>query len=73
MNIAQMAPEALVADLGSRPRKLTPQQIAKNRGMEERTPQQIAKDRASYLLDLTVASPDDYSWSACVPARRPVP
>lgn len=68
VNIAQMAPEALVADLELKAEgKLTPQQIAKNRGMEERTPQQIAKDRASYLLDLTVASPDDYSWSSVRP------
>ena len=35
--------------------------------METRTPKEIAKDKASYLLDLAVASPDDYSWEAIRP------
>ena len=30
--------------------------------MEKRSPQQIAKDRASYVLDLAVAAPEEYAW-----------
>jgi hypothetical protein len=30
--------------------------------VEKRSPQQIAKDRASYVLDLAVAAPEQYSW-----------
>lgn len=47
--------------------KLTPQQAAQSRGMEQRTPQEIAKDRASYLLDLAVAQPEEYSWESIRP------
>jgi hypothetical protein len=43
--------------------KLTTEQLRTQNGMENRTPQQIAKDRASYLLDLVVAAPDEYSWA----------
>ena len=35
--------------------------------MEKRTPQQIAKERASYLLDLVVAAPSQYSWASIRP------
>lgn len=45
--------------------ELTPEQLRSQNGMEKRTPQQIAKDRASYLLDLVVAQPDEYSWEGC--------
>ena len=42
--------------------KLSDAELRAQNGMENRTPQQIAKDRASYLLDLVVAAPDEYSW-----------
>ena len=42
--------------------KLSLEQKRAQNGMEQRTPAQIAKDRASYLLDLVVASPGEYSW-----------
>ena len=32
--------------------------------LHRRTPRQIAKDKASYLLDLVVAEPTEYSWSS---------
>ena len=32
--------------------------------MEKRTPQQIAKDRATYVMDLVVAAPEEYQWSS---------
>ena len=41
---------------------LTQQELRMKNNMETRTPQQVAKDRASYLLDLVVAAPSDYSW-----------
>ena len=44
--------------------QLTAEQLKSQNGMEKRTPQQIAKDRASYLLDLVVAAPSDYSWQS---------
>lgn len=44
--------------------KLTQEQLKSQNGMEKRTPQQIAKDRASYVLDLVVAAPEDYSWES---------
>jgi len=37
-------------------------QLRAQNGMEKRSPQQIAKDRASYVLDLCVAAPEEYSW-----------
>ena len=37
-------------------------ELQKNNGMDKRSPQEIAKERASYLLDLVVAQPDDYSY-----------
>ena len=29
------------------------------------TPQEVAKERASFLLDLVIASPEAYSYAAC--------
>ena len=40
---------------------------AARRFVEQRTPQEIAKDRASYLLDLAVAQPEEYSWESIRP------
>ena len=37
-------------------------QLRAQNGMEKRSPQQIAKDRASYVLDLAVAAPEEYTW-----------
>ena len=42
--------------------QLTAEQLKTQNGMEKRSPQQIAKDRASYVLDLAVAAPEEYSW-----------
>lgn len=42
--------------------KLTAEQLKSQNGMEKRSPQEIAKDRASYVLDLAVAAPEEYSW-----------
>jgi len=44
--------------------KLSEEDLKMQNGMEKRSPQQIAKDRASYLLDLVVAAPDEYSWQS---------
>ena len=44
--------------------RLTPEQLRAQKGTEQRTPQEIARDRASYLLDLAVAAPDEYSWQS---------
>jgi len=44
--------------------KLTTEQLRAQNGMEKRTPSEIAKDRASYLLDLAVVSPEEYSWES---------
>ena len=61
--LACMERETLISNLKLKADgKLTPQQAAQNRGMEQRTPQEIAKDRASYVLDLAVAAPEEYSW-----------
>jgi len=63
--LAQTDSEALVAKLRLKAAgKLTPEQLKAQNGMEKRTPQQIAKDRASWLLDLAVAQPDEYSWES---------
>jgi hypothetical protein len=44
--------------------KLSPEELRTQNGMETRSSQQIAKDRASYLLDLVVAAPEQYSWES---------
>ena len=46
---------------------LTARELQQRRGVDERTPQQIAKDRTSYLLDLAVAAPEEYSWASIRP------
>ena len=46
---------------------LTPEQLRAQNGMDKRTKEQVALDKASYLLDLAVASPDDYSWESIRP------
>mmetsp|Transcript_43733 Transcript_43733/g.72684 ORF Transcript_43733/g.72684 Transcript_43733/m.72684 type:complete len:358 (-) Transcript_43733:403-1476(-) len=47
--------------------KMTPEQLKMKRGMEERSPEEVALDRASYVLDLVVAQPNRYTWSAIRP------
>ena len=42
---------------------LPPEELQKNNGFDKRTPQEIAKDRATYLLDLAVAQPADYTYA----------
>lgn len=44
--------------------RLTEAELKMQNGEEKRTPQEIARDRASYLLDLVVAVPSEYSWEA---------
>jgi len=61
--LAQTSTDELAATLRDKADgKLTREQLAMQSGMEKRSSQQIAKDRASYLLDLVVAAPDEYSW-----------
>ena len=36
-------------------------------GADTRSPKEIAKDRASWLLDLAVAEPGEYSWTTVRP------
>lgn len=63
LGLADMDRDALVAKLRTKAAgKLTSEQLKAQNGMEKRSPQQIAKDRASYLLDLVVACPEEYSW-----------
>jgi hypothetical protein len=65
LSLAQKEREALVEKLRLKADgKLTLEQLKANNGMEKRTPQQIAKDRATWLLDLVVAAPDEYSWQS---------
>ena len=44
--------------------QLPPEELQKNNGYDKRTTQEIAKDRATYLLDLAVAQPADYTYGA---------
>ena len=68
MGLAQTDREALVAKLKLKAEgKLTPEQLARQGGMDGRTPKEIAKDRASYLLDLVVAAPEEYQWASIRP------
>jgi len=62
---AQTTPAELAVSLRKKADgKLSEAELRAQNGMENRTPQQIAKDRASYLLDLVVAAPDEYSWES---------
>jgi len=66
LSIAQMSREELTAKLRLKESgQQTAEELRASNGMEKRTPQQIAKDRASYLLDLVVAAPDEFSWLSC--------
>ena len=63
--IAQTDREQLTARLQIKADgSLTPEQLRQTNGMEQRSPKDIAKDRASYLLDLAVAAPGDFSWES---------
>jgi len=44
--------------------KLTVAELRANNGFDKRTPQQIASQRASAMLDLVVAAPEQHSWKS---------
>ena len=44
--------------------KPSAQELRANNGVDKRSPKDVAKDRASYLLDLAVAKPEEFSWAS---------